>query len=353
SETAELRELALLDPVFIRKPCFKGPIWHESGKYGPGPGWYCNDGKSVDLSTKLDDHEVKRDCFAGIVWNKDKKKWICVEENVTKLLKSYKESVKILHRGDKTVETLKGLTSQLAVIPELKCDKRGRNAPMACQMLHQDHGKLMIQANVSGAALALLSAKDEQNLKEARRFLTALVADNGGNPDMLIHSVGSLESLAADLNPVQDSPPERRRIAAFMFNLLAEGCQAISPDQCSYISALVGIDADGLGELVFDPPYMAGKKMEAGLQIAWISSCTLKPGAMPAQYRICGGDFLSAVPNSDEDQAYAALFALQSLLREPDAQEDFRDMLKKSINPWLDDKGVSDGVKSLAKSLIS
>eukprot|EP00435_Cladocopium_sp_Y103_P016265 s3629_g4.t1 len=105
--------------------------------------------------------------------------------------------------------------------------------------------------------------------------------------------------------------------ALFGMNMLASECKAQSPDLCDFFPALTQMSSSGLATLVWNPPKGTGWQLQVALQEAWVASCTVKPG-MPSEhdFQACGGKYVQNLTNATDEQVYATLQSLQSLLKE-------------------------------------
>lgn len=345
----------LLDPCWIRQPCYKGAYWH-AGTDQMGTGWYCNDGQRVDQWAKIDVCHIQGPCYFGILYSKKNKRWECGMENRTQLSGKYTDLMhKVRHgpaEGDR-IWAMQELKKDLPAASK-KCWQRGWTAPRECRMLNMDHGKLMLQVKGSSVILDLLLEKDGTLRGLATDMIYSLVLDDKDNLRWMLDKMGGLPSLVSAFNPDKEQEGNEQGKAVFFFNMLAEKCQGGAPDMCTFFSDLAKMDASGLAKLVWDPPKAVSSRLQASLQEAWVSSCTIKRGYLTTEdFKACGGDWLSKVPDGSYDKAYALMQSMTELLRTDDTKVMFKTELYDGIHPWVDNEKVPGDLRWLGKRLLS
>jgi len=329
----ELRELTLFDPCFIKGPCYKGVIWFPGSEF-LGPGWYCKDRLAVKKTELFDECHIVAPCFYGAVWTG--KRWECAVEDKKKVLKKYEELMQKLiegpHRGDK-IWAIEALDKELPKLPT-SCPDRGYQAPKKCRMIGMDHGKLMLSVEKSTILFDLVVCEDPEMRGRASSVLYNIVTDHQANLKVLVKKMGGLEKLIQDFNPETNTTEKRRGKALFGLNMLASECKALSPDLCDFFSPLTTMNSTGLSQLVWRPPKGCGWQLQVALQEAWVSSCTVKQGLPSVEdYQACGGRYLKNLTNGTEEQVYATLESLHSLLKEDLWKQSYRTNLTREVKP--------------------
>jgi len=321
-----------------------------------GTGWYCNDGQRVDQWAKIDVCHIQGPCYFGILYSEKNKRWECGLENRTQLSGKYED---LMHKinsapaeGDK-IWAMQELKKDLPA-PSKKCWQRGWTAPRECRMLNMDHGKLMLQVENSSVILDLLLEKDGTLRGLATDIIYSLVLDNEDNLRWMLDKMGGLPSLVSAFDPDIEQEGNAQGKAVFFFNMLAEKCQGGAPDMCNFFSDLAKMDASGLAKLVWHPPKAVSSRVQASLQEAWVSSCTIKKGYLTVDdFKACGGDWLSNVPDSSYDKAYAVMQSITELVHTDETKVMFKTELYDGIHPWVDNDKVPGDLRWLGKRLLS
>lgn len=321
-----------------------------------GTGWYCNDGKGVYQSSEIDVCHIQGPCYFGILYSVKNKRWECGLEDRTHLSGKYEDLMNKIHNGptegDK-IFAMQELKKDLPA-PSKKCSQRGWTAPRECRMLNMDHGKLMLQVQGSSVILDLLLEQDGTLRALATDIIYSLVLDNEDNVRLMLDKMGGLPSLVSAFNPDIKQEGNAQGKAVFFFNMLAKKCQGGAPDMCNYFSDLAKMDASGLAKLVWNPPKAVSSRVQASLQEAWVSSCTVKKGPFTVDdFKACGGDWLSNVPVTSYEKAYAVMQSITELVHTDETKVMFKRELYDGIHPWVDNDKVSGDLRWLGQRLLS
>jgi len=344
------RELTLFDPCFIKGPCYKGVIWFPGAEFR-GPGWYCKDRLDVKKTDLIDECHIVAPCFYGTIWTG--KRWECAAEDKKKVVKKYEDLMQKLlkgpHRGDK-LWAIKELDSELPKLPT-SCPERGYKAPKKCRMIGMDHGNLMLMAKWSSVLFDLVVCEDPEMRGRAAGVLYNIVNDHKENQKRLLEKMGGVDLLVAHLNPERNTSKKISGKALFGMNMLASECKAQSPDLCDFFPALTQMSSSGLATLVWNPPKGTGWQLQVALQEAWVSSCTVKPG-MPSEqdFQACGGKYVQNLTNATDEQVYATLQSLQSLLKEDLWKQKYLGNFAHQVKPFV--HKLPSESKLVAKKLL-
>ncbi|CAJ1360506.1 unnamed protein product [Effrenium voratum] len=350
-EPTSLRQLTLYDPCYIKGPCYKGVLWFPGSEFR-GPGWYCKDRLDLKKEDALDPCHIAAPCFFGAVWAG--KEWQCGAEDPSKVKGRYEDLMRKLLKGptrDDKIWAIKELYDELPS-PATICPKRGYQAPKKCRMIGMGHGKMMLGLNSSTVLFDLVVCEDPEMRGRASGVLYNMVSESQANLPRLINKMGGLKQLVLNFNPETNASQKDRWKAQFGLNMLTSECKARAPDMCDFFPELVHMSSTGLQDLVWHPPIGTGYQLQVALQEAWVSSCTVKNGVPRKEdFEACGGAGLHKLSNGTEEQVFATLSSLNSLLRQDMWRVAFTEDLKAKVKPVL--HKLPQGCKGLAQGLLA